>query len=410
MTRKRAGGAEIEPVEPEFLALARACSARAAAGRPRSARGPASRRSRRGYRSKRCRAPARCRSRPRPPRRAPSPSDERADAHDLAAPQVNASHGSDQRAGRARRRREGFRSRPARRRTTCRTSSASTAKRRADIGHFERAGAGRVADQRIGRAQAHRIERAAHRNAEMLIAGPAEILDRGQQAGREDAQRRRSCRRSHACVRRARCSSVPSAALASRSSYSRSDTGANVTCVAGREQRRRPPGRRLHSGTGDRPMRCQPHGRLQRKDAGHRHGDGERAGRDLQPRRLAPRQASSAGTRPVGLPRQEAEHIDVIDRAVPLDDLSGRETGARRDLVEIGRETRRSRPAGATGGPPARSSQTLHQFVDARDERTGRAAPAGRSAPSASGTSARSRRCPRAAPRRGAAPAPEPRR
>ena len=110
--------------------------------------------------------------------------------------------------------------------------------------------------------------------------------------------------------------------------------------------------------------------RLHREDAGHRRGDRERAGRNLQARRFAPRQRQlRRQVAQIGQARQEAEHVDVIgDGAVPLDHLRRRETGARRDIVEIGRKRlRRSRPAAARRGPAPRVvAQALHQLADAR--------------------------------------------
>ena len=60
--------------------------------------------------------------------------------------------------------------------------------RRPETGHLQRRDAGRIADQQIGGMQTDRIERAAHRHAEVLIADAAKILDRGEQAGRHDPQ------------------------------------------------------------------------------------------------------------------------------------------------------------------------------------------------------------------------------
>ncbi len=61
-------------------------------------------------------------------------------------------------------------------------------KGRSDIGHFQRAGTRRITHQHIGGAQADGIERPADRNAQTLMARPAEILHRRQQTGRENAQ------------------------------------------------------------------------------------------------------------------------------------------------------------------------------------------------------------------------------
>src|SRR5258708_17065889 len=130
--------------------------------------------------------------------------------------------------------------------------------RRPHIGHLERTGVLVVAHERIGGAQADGVEGAAHGNSEALVAGPPEILDGREQPRREDAQRR-----AHAAASTAssmgKTSRVPSAGLASRRSYSRSETGAKPTWSPG-ASRARGRGPRAHSSTGERPIRCQPHG------------------------------------------------------------------------------------------------------------------------------------------------------
>src|ERR1043166_10105716 len=102
---------------------------------------------------------------------------------------------------------------------------------RADISDLDTGRARRIVDARIGGAQAHRIERAAHRHAEMLVSVPPEVLHRGQQAGRDDAQ-------AHAAASTVSSPGTsvnsPAATCATRRSYSRSETGANVTLSPGR--------------------------------------------------------------------------------------------------------------------------------------------------------------------------------
>ena len=132
--------------------------------------------------------------------------------------------------------------------------------RRAEAGHLERAGIGRVANQQVGRVQADGIERAAHRHAEVLVADAAAILDRRQQAGRHDMQGRchaaaslmSSARRRRPAGRRppARAGLHIRAATPARSRPCRPAAAAASTRRACRS----------HSGTGQRPMRCQPHG------------------------------------------------------------------------------------------------------------------------------------------------------
>ena len=174
--------------------------------------------------------------------------------------------------------------------TAIRTSSASTASVGPRHSDFQRAGAGRISDQQVGRLQADRIERAAHRHAEVLIADAAAILDRRQQAGRDDAQATVSCGGVPDVVGRRHDSSAPSAALASRSSYSRSETGAKPTLSPGCSSGIDAPRLMSHSGTGRAPDQMPAARRLRREDAGHGHRDRDRAGRDFQPRRLPPRQ------------------------------------------------------------------------------------------------------------------------
>jgi len=53
--------------------------------------------------------------------------------------------------------------------------------------HFEGRRAFRVAHQKVARAQGEGIRRSGCRDAQVRVAGPAEILDGGQQARRDDA-------------------------------------------------------------------------------------------------------------------------------------------------------------------------------------------------------------------------------
>src|ERR1043166_9612576 len=96
--------------------------------------------------------------------------------------------------------------------------------------------------------------RAAHRHAEMLVSVPPEVLHRGQQAGRDDAQ-------AHAAASTVSSPGTsvnsPAATCATRRSYSRSETGATLTLSPGRSSA---PPAASHSRTGERPIRCQPHG------------------------------------------------------------------------------------------------------------------------------------------------------
>ena len=55
------------------------------------------------------------------------------------------------------------------------------------VDHLERSSVRRIAHERVGGAQAHRIERTARGNAELPITGPAQILDRGRKAGGKNA-------------------------------------------------------------------------------------------------------------------------------------------------------------------------------------------------------------------------------
>ena len=55
------------------------------------------------------------------------------------------------------------------------------------VDHLERSSVRRIAHERVGGAQAHRIERTARGNAELSITGPAEILDRSCKAGGKNA-------------------------------------------------------------------------------------------------------------------------------------------------------------------------------------------------------------------------------
>ena len=185
--------------------------------------------------------------------------------------------------------------------------------RRPHAGDFERAGVGRVADQQVGRLQADRIERAAHRHAEVLIADAAAILDRRQQAGRHDMQATVSCRGVPDVVGRRDDQLAVGRLARSRSSYSRSDTGAKPTLSPGCSSGIAAPRLRSHSGTGQRPIRCQPHGvsagkmqvmviAIATDPAGiFIRGDCRRGS------------ASSLGdVAQVRLAGQEAEHVDVV--------------------------------------------------------------------------------------------------
>src|SRR5262249_34974568 len=97
------------------------------------------------------------------------------------------------------------------------------------VGNLQRADPRRVADQKIGGAQAHRVQRARNRHAQVLVARSSPALERGHEAGRQPPQSSRHARRSWAGVSSGARRSVPAAASAESRSYSRSDTGANVT-------------------------------------------------------------------------------------------------------------------------------------------------------------------------------------
>ena len=60
--------------------------------------------------------------------------------------------------------------------------------RRSEVSHLQSARGTGIADERICGPQTKRVERAADRNAEMLVAGAAEVLDRRQEAGRMHAE------------------------------------------------------------------------------------------------------------------------------------------------------------------------------------------------------------------------------
>ncbi len=185
--------------------------------------------------------------------------------------------------------------------------------RRAEIGDFQRAGTGRIADQQIGGMQADRIERAAHRDAEVLIAGRPRswiVVSRPGATTRSAGfmRPRPRCRRRQIVER-------PSAACASRSSYSRNDTGAKPTLSPGASSARGR-GRVSHSGTGERPMRCQPHGVSSGKMQVMVIAIASEPARDRHSRSLAPRQRElGRHVAHIGLARQEAEHVDVIGGA-----------------------------------------------------------------------------------------------
>ena len=114
----------------------------------------------------------------------------------------------------------------------------------------------RVTHQHIGGAQADRIERAADRNAEMLVAMPAQILDSRQQARRNNNQRGFMRPLPDLVGRRDLESAFGSSAA--RFSYSGTKP-VEAHLVARRKQclRFRDGS---HSRTGERPIRCHPHG------------------------------------------------------------------------------------------------------------------------------------------------------
>ena len=115
---------------------------------------------------------------------------ERADADDLAAAQPHAAHRLDRPAAD---RRDVGKNLDGRARAGERHPHVIGLDDhgRAEMEHLERAGLRRIAGERIGSAQRHRIERAADGDAEALVADAPEVLDRGQQSRPHDAQRRR---------------------------------------------------------------------------------------------------------------------------------------------------------------------------------------------------------------------------
>ena len=130
--------------------------------------------------------------------------------------------------------------------------------------------------------------------------------------------------------------SSPAAAWADSRSYSRSDTGANVTLSPAASNAG---GAFAHVPQGGRRAREDvPAARtLLRIDDRHGHGDGNGAARHLHARVLAPRQRElGRQTSEIGQARQEAHHVDELDGlAVALDDLGDAEAGALGDLGEI---------------------------------------------------------------------------
>src|SRR5207247_733391 len=114
------------------------------------------------------------------------------------------------------------------------------------------------ADQQVGCAQTDRIERTANRDAQPLKTYPSEVLHGGQKSRLEDMER---CAHAatpsgsgHGVIFRA-----PSAIRCDSSSYSDNETGAKLTVSPG-ARRGEEPVACSQSGTGDRPMTCQPQG------------------------------------------------------------------------------------------------------------------------------------------------------
>ena len=224
--------------------------------------------------------------------------------------------------------------------TAMRTLVGLDHQRRSEAGDFERAGAGRISDQQIGRVQADRIERAAHR--QRRGAGSRRGRDPGSSSAGRALPRARTvsccglpdvvagCHDQLAVGGLGRADPRIRAATPARSRPCRPAAAAAATRRA----------RRSHSGTGQRPIRCQPHGVSAGKMQVMRHRDRHRSGRNFHPRRLPPRQRELVrDVAQVGLPGQESEHVDVIGRrAVALDHLRRREVRARRDIAEIGRD------------------------------------------------------------------------
>ena len=244
--------------------------------------------------------------------------------------------------------------------------------RRPLIGDLERAHARRIADQQVGGAQAHGIERAGDRHAQVLVARPAQVLQRRHEAGSDHPQRGRHARGSRAGASGASRRS-PAAASASSASYSPSDTGCEHHLVAGRQQRGR-----IAAHVPQRHRRARqdvPAARaFQGIDDGHGHGDGDGAARHLDARVLAPRQLElGRQAAEVGQARQEAHHVDVEHRAaVALDDLVPQLSPVRsRDVGQIEAEARvvaggnAPAPAGALGGFQAISSGARRRFSSA---------------------------------------------
>ena len=190
----------------------------------------------------------------------------------------------------------------------------------------------------------------------MLIAGPTEILDRGQQAGREDAQRRRHAAASDGLGARRDLKSPGRRPPPTGARIRAARPARSVTLSPGAARLPPAASHRADRRAADQMPAAR---RLQRKDAGHGRRDRERAGWNLQPRRLPPRQRElRRQIAQIGLARQEAEHVDVIgDRAVPLDHLGRRKAGrGRRRRRDRAPGSRRSRPAAATAARPSSRS------------------------------------------------------
>src|SRR5207248_11644956 len=100
--------------------------------------------------------------------------------------------------------------------------------RRALIERLERRGPVRVADDEIGSAQRHRIERAGNRNARPLMTDPAKVLNGRAKARDGDAQ---SGHQARPCC--GESSSAPSAAARSSASKRARSTGLNRTSSPG---------------------------------------------------------------------------------------------------------------------------------------------------------------------------------